>query len=154
VRGESYAVILRRMTEHHPRVLYAREQDLGAEEFRRVLVDSGLGAWRPVDDRPRLEEMLRGANMIVTARLEDPARTLVGVARTVTDFSWCAYLSDLAVSKSAQGLGVGNGLIDETRRQLGPRVSLYLFSVPDAAAFYERIGMARFADAFWFKRER
>ena len=153
MRSESYAVILRGMTEK-PRVLYAREQDLGAGEFRRVLVESGLGAWRPVEDLPRLEEMLRGASMTVTARLDDTPRTLVGVARSVTDFSWCAYLSDLAVSKSAQGLGVGKGLIDETRRLLGPRVSLYLFSVPDAAAFYERIGMQRFADAFWFRRER
>jgi GNAT superfamily N-acetyltransferase len=136
------------------RVLYAREQDLGVDEFRKILVESGLGALRPVDDAARLEEMLTGANMIVTARLDEPGAPLVGVARTVTDFSWCAYLSDLAVSASAQGLGVGQGLLDETRRLLGPSVSLYLFSVPDAAGFYERAGMARFPDAFWFKRER
>ena len=136
------------------RVLYAREQDLGVDEFRKVLVESGLGAMRPVDDAARLEEMLTGANLIVTARLDEPGSPLVGVARTVTDFSWCAYLSDLAVSSSAQELGVGKGLLDETRRLLGPAVSLYLFSVPDAAGFYERAGMARFPDAFWFKRER
>jgi GNAT superfamily N-acetyltransferase len=135
-------------------VLYAREQDLGVDEFRRVLVESGLGTMRPVDDAARLEEMLTGANMIVTARLDEPDTTLVGVARTVTDFAWCAYLSDLAVSTAAQGLGVGKGLLDETRRLLGPTVSLYLFSVPDAAGFYERAGMARFPDAFWFRRER
>ena len=135
-------------------VLYAREQDLGVDEFRKVLVESGLGSTRPVDDAARLEKMLTGANMIVTARLDQPGSPLVGVARTVTDFSWCAYLSDLAVSSSAKGHGVGQGLLDETRRQLGPSVSLYLFSVPDAAGFYERVGMARFPDAFWFKRER
>jgi ribosomal protein S18 acetylase RimI-like enzyme len=135
-------------------VLYTREQDLDVDEFRKVLVESGLGPMRPVDDGARLEEMLTGANMIVTARLDEPGSPLVGVARTVTDFSWCAYLSDLAVSASAQGLGVGNGLLDETRRLLGPAVSLYLFSVPDAAGFYERAGMTRFPDAFWFKRER
>lgn len=61
-----------------PRVLDARERRLGAEEFRDVLVDSGLGAWRPVDDLPRLEDMLRGANITVTARLDDASRTLVG----------------------------------------------------------------------------
>jgi GNAT superfamily N-acetyltransferase len=135
-------------------VLYAREQDLGVDDFRRVLVESGLGTMRPVDDTARLAEMLTGANMIVTARLDEPGSPLVGVARTVTDFSWCAYLSDLAVASSAQGLGVGKGLLDETRRLLGPTVSLYLFSVPDAAGFYERAGMARFPDAFWFKRKR
>jgi hypothetical protein len=47
---------------------------------------------------------------------------------------------------------VGKGLIDETRRLLGPRVSLILASMPDSVGFYERIGMPRQPDAFWFKR--
>ena len=79
-------------------------------------------------------------------------RVLVGVARSITDFSWCCYLSELAVSPSAQGLGVGKGLMDETRRLIGPRVSLVLASMPDSVGFYERIGMPRQPDAFWFKR--
>lgn len=135
------------------RIRYGREQDLDVAEFRRVLVDSGLGRIRPVDDEPRLQAMLTGANLIVTARLEQPGRPLVGVGRGVTDSVWCCYLSDLAVSPSAQGLGVGRGLLDEARRQLGPQVSLYLASVPDAVGFYERAGMTRIADAFSYKRE-
>lgn len=135
------------------RIRYGREQDLDVAEFRRVLIDSGLGRIRPVDDEPRLQAMLTGANLIVTARLEQPGRPLVGVGRGVTDSVWCCYLSDLAVSPSAQGLGVGRGLLDEARRQLGPQVSLYLASVPDAVGFYERAGMTRIADAFSYKRE-
>jgi ribosomal protein S18 acetylase RimI-like enzyme len=136
------------------RVLYAREQSPDAAEFRRVLVESGLGASRPVDDEPRLQAMLSGANLIVTARLQEPGSPLVGVARCITDFCWNCYLSELAVSKSAQGLGIGQGLLDETRRQLGPNVSLILASVPDAVGFYERIGMPRMPDTFWYRRER
>jgi len=135
-------------------VLYAREQDLSVAEFSRVLDESGLGATRPLDDPARIEEMLRGANLIVTARLDGPKRELVGVARAITDFSWCCYLPELAVSRSAQGLGVGKGLIDELRRQAGPRVSLVLQSMPDATGFYEKIGMPRMPDGFMFKRER
>jgi ribosomal protein S18 acetylase RimI-like enzyme len=135
------------------RIRYGREQDLDVAEFRRVLVDSGLGRIRPVDDEPRLQAMLTGANLIVTARLDQPGRPLVGVGRAVTDSVWCCYLSDLAVSPSAQGLGVGKGLLDEARRQLGTQVSLYLASVPDAVGFYERAGMTRIADAFSYKRE-
>jgi ribosomal protein S18 acetylase RimI-like enzyme len=135
------------------RIRYGREQDLDVAEFRRVLVDSGLGRIRPVDDEPRLQAMLTGANLIVTARLDQPGRPLVGVGRAVTDSVWCCYLSDLAVSPSAQGLGVGKRLLDEARRQLGPQVSLYLVSVPDAVGFYERAGMTRIADAFSYKRE-
>jgi len=44
--------------------------------------------------------------------------------------------------------------MEEARRQLGPSVAISLLSVPDAAAFYERIGMKRMPDAFWFSRER
>jgi ribosomal protein S18 acetylase RimI-like enzyme len=61
-------------------------------------------------------------------------------------------LSDLAVSKSTQGLGVGKGLLDEARRVLGPRVSLILVSVPEAVGFYQRAGMTDLANAFWCKR--
>jgi ribosomal protein S18 acetylase RimI-like enzyme len=135
------------------RILYGREQDLNVTEFRRVLVESGLGCIRPVDDEPRLQAMIAGANLIVTARLDQPGRLLVGVGRAVTDSVWCCYLSDLAVVPSAKGLGVGRGLLDEARRQLGPQVSLYLASVPEAVGFYERAGMTRITDAFSYKRE-
>jgi ribosomal protein S18 acetylase RimI-like enzyme len=135
------------------RVLYDREPTLPVTEFRRLLVESGLAAIRPFDDVPRLEAMLSAADLIVTARFDRPGRPLVGVARCITDFVWCCYLSELAVSVSAQGLGIGKGLLAEARRQLGPRVTLMLASVPDAAGFYERVGMARVPDVFGYRRE-
>ncbi|MER9596520.1 MULTISPECIES: GNAT family N-acetyltransferase [unclassified Mesorhizobium] len=136
------------------KVLYASEPGLGTAEFRRVLVESGLGANRPVDDESRLRAMLARAGLVLTARLDAPGKPLVGVARGVTDFSWVCYISELAVSVSAQGLGIGKGLMDEARRQLGPSVAISLLSMPDAVGFYERIGMTRMPDAFWFGRER
>jgi ribosomal protein S18 acetylase RimI-like enzyme len=143
------------MTEAH-RILYAQEADLDVAEFRRVLIESGLDATRPVADEPRLKRMLSSAGLILSARRDDDqaGRPLVGVARCLTDFSWCCYVCELAVSASAQGLGIGKGLLDEARRQLGPEVSIVLASVPEAVGFYERIGMARLPDAFWYRRER
>jgi ribosomal protein S18 acetylase RimI-like enzyme len=135
-----------------PPIVYARETTIGVTEFRRLLVESGLGAIRPVDDEVRLRQMLSAANLILTARIEGRDNALVGIARCVTDFSWCCYLSELAVSASAQGLGIGKGLLDEARRELGPRVSLILASVPNAVGFYERAGMTRLPDTFWYKR--
>ncbi|AZN97036.1 GNAT family N-acetyltransferase [Mesorhizobium sp. M9A.F.Ca.ET.002.03.1.2] len=132
------------------KILYAGEPALDAAEFRRVLVESGLGANRPIDDEARFAR----ADLVLTARLDAPDKPLVGVARGITDFSWVCYISELAVSQSAQGLGIGKGLLDEARRQLGPSVAIALISMPDAVGFYERIGMARMADAFWFGRER
>jgi GNAT superfamily N-acetyltransferase len=136
------------------RITCAREPSLDVAEFRRVLVESGLGTTRPIDDLARLGAMLSAADLVVTARLEQPGRPLVGVARCLTDFTWCCYLSELAVCASAQGLGIGKALLDETRRQLGPTVSINLFSMPKVVAFYERAGMERFPDAFWYRRER
>ncbi|WP_376702652.1 GNAT family N-acetyltransferase [Mesorhizobium sp. ISC25] len=136
------------------KVLYASEPGLGTAEFRRVLVESGLGANRPVDDDTRLKAMLSAANLVLTARLDTEDNPLVGVARGVTDFSWVCYVSELAVCKAAQGLGIGKGLLDEARRQLGPSVAISLISMPDAVGFYERIGMERVSDAFWFGRKR
>ena len=137
-----------------PTVLYAREPTLPVAEFRRVLMESGLGALRPMDDAARLQAMLDGAGLIVTARLDGPGRPLVGIARSITDGAWCCYLSDLAVCASAQRMGIGQGLLDETRRQVGPGVTLLLISVDGAVGFYERAGMTRLHNAFWRRREQ
>lgn len=137
-----------------PRILYAREQELAAIEFQSLLAACTLGAIRPTADLARLDAMLRGANLIVTARRDEPGRPLVGIARCVTDFSWCCYLSDLAVSQTAQGLGIGKGLLEKTRDIIGPTVSLMLVSVPEAVGFYRSAGMAEMPDGFVFKRER
>ncbi|MES0136834.1 GNAT family N-acetyltransferase [Mesorhizobium sp. M0016] len=134
-------------------IIYASEPELDVAEFRRVLVESTLGETRPVDDDARLQAMLSGANLVLTARLDVEGTPLIGVIRAITDFSWVCYISELAVSQSAQGLGIGKGLMDEARRQLGPSVAISLISMPDAVGFYERIGMKRMADAFWFSRE-
>ena len=131
-------------------VVYGVEPDLDAAEFRRVLIESGLAPRRPADDLPRLVRMLGQADLVVTARRDG---VLAGVARTLTDFAFCAYLSDLAVCRSVQGLQVGQGLIAATRVALGPEVSLLLTAAPDAVTFYDHIGMPRVADAFRYDRE-
>ena len=132
-------------------VVYAVESGLTAEEFRQVLIDSTLAERRPANDAARLERMLRGANLIVTARIDG---ALVGVARSVSDFAYACYLSDLAVSQSAQGKGIGNELIQQTRKHCGPEVNVILLSAPKAVAFYEKIGMPRHPAAFWYRSER
>jgi len=131
--------------------IYALEPNLTALEFQQLLVDSGLAARRPADDLPRLDRMLRNSSLILTARLDG---ALVGIARSVTDFAYCCYLSDLAVSKSAQGRGIGRELIAQTRRHCGPVVSVILLSAPTAVAFYESIGMPRHPAAFWYRSDR
>ena len=86
--------------------IYAREDYLGADEYIDVVNKSGLN--RPVGDRGRVERMLAHANLILTARQDG---RLVGFARSLTDFCFCCYLSDLAVDKACQGQGIGRRLI-------------------------------------------
>jgi GNAT superfamily N-acetyltransferase len=133
-----------------PAIAYGIEPDLDAAEFRRVLIESGLAVRRPIDDPSRLARMLAQADLVVTARRDGD---LVGIARTLTDFAFCAYLSDLAVSRSAQGLRIGRGLIAATRAAIGPQVSLLPTAAPGAVTFYDQIGMPRVADAFRYDRE-
>lgn len=120
-------------------VTYAAEPDLTAEEFRDILVASTLAARRPADDLARLDQMLRHADIIVTAR--DGGR-LVGVSRAITDFAYCCYLSDLAVDEAYQHQGIGKRLIDETRAQAGEQAALILIAAPAAEGYYPKIGMA------------
>ena len=132
-------------------VVLARERALPMEEFRRVLIESGLGATRPVNDPHRLGQMLAGAGLILSARAPDGR--LLGVARCLSDGAWVAYLAELAVSRHAQGMGLGQGLLQVVRDELGPRVMLVLASVPEAVGFYEHVGMPRLPDAFFYPRQ-
>ena len=82
-------------------ISYQGENKLSLEEFRSVLVRSTLGERRPIDEPERLEAMVKNADLIITARDGDK---LVGVARSLTDFQYCTYLSDLAVVENTEHL--------------------------------------------------
>lgn len=84
-------------------VEYAIETNFSIDEFIDVLVRSTLAERRPVQDRAVIEGMLRNADVIVTARVDG---LLVGVSRAIADFSFCTYLTDLAVDEKFQGQGI------------------------------------------------
>lgn len=126
-------------------VRYSCEEALSADEFIDVLQRSTLGQRRPVDDRNRIEKMLRHADVIVTARVES---LLVGVSRAITDFSWCTYLSDLAVDSAYQKQGIGRELIRRTHFAAGSDTQLILIAAPGARTYYPHIGMTQH-DSCW-----
>jgi GNAT superfamily N-acetyltransferase len=130
--------------------IFAAETTVSVEEFRTLLLASGPGVRRPVDDLVRLDAMLRNANVVLTARIDG---VLVGIARAVTDFVFCCYLSDLAVHENAQGQGIGARLIEEVRKHVGPSVSVILNSVSESVGFYERTTMSPLPNCFWHRRE-
>jgi predicted N-acetyltransferase YhbS len=107
-----------------------------------------LGARRPVDDRARMAAMLANANLVITAW---DGELLVGISRSVTDFAYATYLSDLAVRESHQRQGIGRELIRETRRHSGEKVYVVLLAAPQAVEYYPRIGFERHESA-WILR--
>lgn len=117
---------------------------LDLDEVLGVYRDSGLGERRPIADRERFGEMLRNANLVVVCRIEG---RLVGIARSVSDFSYATYLSDIAVSRDHQRAGIGRALIDATRQE-APRAKIVLLSAPAASAYYPHIGFTRHASAW------
>lgn len=128
----------------------AREEGrLGAAEYAALVRSSGLD--RPVDDLPRMAAMLAGSDLVVTAR--DGAGRLLGAARSVTDFAWCCYLSDLVVAKERQRGGLGRLLLAETKRAVGPGCMVLLLSTPSAMGYYPRLGMERVPNGFLVRRD-
>lgn len=118
-------------------VEYKTNFKITVSEFREVLVKSTLGERRPVDDEECLGGMLANSNLIVTAW---DGGSIVGVARSVTDFHYCCYLSDLAVDRGYQMQGIGKRLIGETQRNLGNKCKLILVAAPAANEYYRHVG--------------
>ncbi|MFE9258757.1 GNAT family N-acetyltransferase [Streptomyces sp. NPDC006879] len=118
--------------------------ELDFEEVLAVYRDSGLGERRPIEDTERFRAMLRNANLVVTARVEG---RLVGIARSVSDFSYVTYLSDIAVSAEFQRGGIGRALIEGTRAE-APGVKIVLLSAPAAVDYYPHIGFTRHQSAW------
>ncbi len=131
-------------------ILYQLEPDLAVDEFIDVLRRSTLAERRPVDDLETIRGMLRRADIVMTARV---AQQLVGVSRAITDFSYCTYLSDLAVDVAYQRRGIGRVLIQRTHEAAGLATTLILLAAPQAASYYPHIGMTRH-DSCWMVPRR
>ena len=117
-----------------------REQgtDLDLGEVLDVYRSSGLGERRPIGDAEIFRAMMRNANLIVTCRIDG---ALAGIARSISDFSYVTYLSDIAVSLPYQRSGIGRALIDATRKE-APQAKIVLLSAPAATEYYPHIGFS------------
>ena len=117
-------------------ISYQVELSLELIECQSILEDSGLSARRPMEDPLLLERMIKGSNLLITARLEGQ---LVGLLRGLSDFCYRSFIADLAVAHSYQRKGIGRQLIQVARNQ-APDARLILFSAEDALPFYEKLG--------------
>jgi ribosomal protein S18 acetylase RimI-like enzyme len=121
---------------------------LDLEQVVELYKASTLGERRPIEDRPRFAEMLKNANLVITAW---EGKLLVGISRSLTDFCYITYLADLAVRVSHQKQGIGKELIRQTQTNGGPKTSLVLLAAPAAEKYYPHIGFTNLPQA-WFLR--
>ncbi|HAE14706.1 MAG TPA: GNAT family N-acetyltransferase [Bacteroidetes bacterium] len=125
-------------------ITYQIETTLSTDEFRSVLLRSTLSERRPVDDEETLSKMVEHGNLIVTSRENG---VLIGIARSLTDFNYCTYLSDLAVDENYQKMGIGKELIRQTKLA-SPKAKLILLSAPKAVLYYPKIGMTQWEQCY------
>ncbi|MEN8147580.1 MAG: GNAT family N-acetyltransferase [Campylobacterota bacterium] len=130
---------------------YKLHPELTENEFTDILNRSTLGERRPVDDKECIKGMLKNADIIVTATKNEK---IIGVARSITDFNYCCYLSDLAVDEKYQKLGIGKKLIDMTQEQLNKKCKIILLSAPSAAEYYPRVGFTQHPSAWMLPRDK
>ena len=121
-----------------------------AQQFVDLLTRSTLGQRRPVDQPDRIQKMLDHGNVLVTAWHDEK---LVGVSRALTDFSYCCYLSDLAVDEVYQHQGIGKQLTYLTHQVAGELTMLILLAAPAATTYYPKIGLEKFDHCFVIKRK-
>ena len=118
-------------------IKYKINAPISTEHFIDLLTRSTLGERRPLEDKKCIEGMISNSNLIISAWEND---NLIGIARSVTDFHYACYLSDLALSKSYQKKGIGKQLQIMTQEQLGPKCKIILIAAPAANEYYEHLG--------------
>src|SRR5215217_4829591 len=125
-------------------ITYATDRAITPQQLADVFRNSGIR--RPVDDLDRMRQMIERADFMATAW---DGQTLVGVARSLTDFCFACYLSDLAVDRAYQRQGIGKELVRLTSEAIGERTTLMLIAAPEAVDYYPRIGFEPLAERGW-----
>ena len=131
------------------KIIYKFDVVPTAQEVIELYNDAGLP--RPTHDPQRIKAMFENSDLIVTAW---DGKKLVGVSRTITDWVWCSYLADLAVSPGYKRSGIGKKLVELAREKIGEQSMLLLLSVPTAMDYYPKVGFVRENRAFAIHRTK
>ena len=121
-------------------------------EPRQILEVYASAPLSPRCDYPeeRISAMYRSSNLILSAWDGDK---LIGVARSLTDYAYCTYCSDLAIRKEYQKGGIGKELLRRTKEAAGDASNLLLLAADEAMGYYPKIGFEKVDNAFLVKRK-
>ena len=114
-------------------VVYSEKDKPSAAEV--ILLFRGAGLNGPLDEPERIAQMLAAAQQTITARVDG---RLVGLIRVLTDFSFNAFVADLAVSPHFQQKGVGSELL--ARATASHDGVKYILQTHDSGDFYVKRG--------------
>lgn len=119
------------------KIEYRDDAEITVELAIDLYKRSTLGERRPVNRPDIFAGMLKNANLTISAW---DCNRLVGISRSMTDFTYVAYLADLAVDSEYQRQGIGKRLIQETKCRLGRECMIVLLAAPSANEYYPRLG--------------
>ena len=130
-------------------ITYTSSAKISPDQAIDLYIRSTLGERRPIHNRQAFENMYQHANLIISAWDADK---LVGISRSLTDFSYVAYLSDLAVDVQYQKQGIGKRLIQDTKAHLEQDCMLVLLAAPKAREYYGPLGFEQHPIAWTLKK--
>ncbi|HEY5826095.1 MAG TPA: GNAT family N-acetyltransferase [Cyclobacteriaceae bacterium] len=120
-----------------------------ADQIIELYDNAGLP--RPTNDKERIQKMYENSNLIITAWDNEK---LVGVSRSITDWSWSCYLADLAIREEYKKSGIGKKLVELTKEKVGEQTMVLLLSVPTAMSYYPKIGFSKEDRSFIIHRSK
>lgn len=126
---------------------YSYEKRPTTEQIIELYDNAGLP--RPTYDKERIQKMFENSNLIVTAWDNN---LLVGISRSITDWVWSCYLSDLAVRNDYKKRGIGRKLINLTKSKVSEQSMILLLSVPTALEYYPKVGFKKQKSSFIIER--
>jgi predicted N-acetyltransferase YhbS len=130
------------------KIKYMVGNDLDVDQVIELYEKSTLGERRPTDSREIFQDMIRNADLVITAWDNNK---LVGISRSLTDFSYVAYLADLAVHEEYQKQGIGKELIRKTKENLKESCFITLLAAPLADEYYGKLGFEKNPRAWMIK---
>jgi len=130
-------------------ILYRHDAEITVEQAIVLYQRSTLGERQPVHRPDIFAGMLKHADITITAW---DGEKVVGIARTLTDQTYVAYLADLAVDADYQRQGIGKRLVGESKQKLGPECMSVLLATPQANDYSPKLGFEHNPRAWMLKR--
>ncbi|BBG58537.1 GNAT family N-acetyltransferase [Providencia rustigianii] len=114
------------METANSQIIYKVNHSISVDDFLNLINQSPLDTLVPSDNLALLDSMLNNADLLISAWVDEQ---LVGFARGITDFSFCCYISEIAVDTEYLHQGVGKHLLRLTAEEL-PQSARLFFAPP------------------------